>query len=123
VSIIRTDLFGAVRRIKTTEAWPRIQSLHSEDAITWSVFGTIARAPQNIMETGLKDMFRLIDLPDADAYNAEIFLCRRIPHPDTLVSGGPEIDGGITTSNTVILGEAKWLSGIGAAQGKDKDKD
>lgn len=38
------------------------------------------------------------------------------------VSGCPEIDVGITTSNTVILAEAKWLSGIGATQGKAKDK-
>lgn len=100
-----------------------LQSLHSEDAITWSVFGTIARAPQNILETWLRDLFRLIDLPGAKTDNAEIFLWRRIPHPDTLVSGGPEIDVGITTSNTVILGEAKWLSGTGTAQGKAKDKD
>ncbi len=100
-----------------------LQSLHSEDAITWSVFGTIARAPQDILENWLRDLFRLIDLPDSDSDNAEIFLWRRIPHPDTLVPGGPEIDVGITTSNTVILGEAKWLSGIGAAQGKAKNKD
>ena len=100
-----------------------LQSLHSEDAITWSVFGTISRSPQNILETWLRDLFRLIDLPDSDCANAEIFLWRRIPHPDTLVSGGPEIDVGITTSNTVILCEAKWLSGIGAAQGKARDKD
>lgn len=100
-----------------------LQSLHSEDAITWSVFGTISRAPRNILEIWLRDLFRLIDLPDAKTNNAEIFLWRRIPHPDTLVSGGPEIDVGITTSNTVILAEAKWLSGIGAAQGKARDKD
>jgi len=100
-----------------------LQSLHSEDAITWSVFGTIARASQDILEPWLRDLFRLIDLPDAKTDDAEISLWRRIPHPDTLVSGGPEIDVGITTSNTVILGEAKWLSGIGAAQGKAKDKD
>jgi len=100
-----------------------LQSLHSEDAITWSVFGTIARAPQDILETWLRNLFRLIDLPDANTDNAEISLWRRIPHPDTLVPGGPEIDVGITTSNTVILGEAKWLSGIGAAQGKARDKD
>lgn len=100
-----------------------LQSLHSEDAITWSVFGTIARAPQDVLDTWLRDLFRLIDLPDSDSDNAEIILWRRTPHPDTLVSGGPEIDVGITTSNTVILAEAKWLSGIGAAQGKAKDKD
>lgn len=100
-----------------------LQSLHSEDAITWSVFGTIARAPQNILETWLKDLFRLIDLPDSESDNAEIFLWRRLPHPDTLVSGGPEIDVGIMTSNTVILVEAKWLSGVCAKQGKARDKD
>lgn len=100
-----------------------LQSLHSEDAITWSVFGTIARMPQDILETWLRDLFGLIDLPVASTDNANFFLWRRIPHPDTLVSGGPEIDVGIMTSNTVILAEAKWLSGIGTAQGKAKDKD
>jgi len=100
-----------------------LQSLHSEDAITWSVFGTISRAPQNTLEAWLKDLFRLIDLPDSESDNSEIFLWRRLPHPDTLVPGGPEIDVGILTSNTVILGEAKWLSGVGAKQGKAGDKD
>lgn len=99
-----------------------LQSLHSEDAITWSVFGTISRMPQDILETWLRDLFRLIDLPDSDSANAEIFLWRRIPHPDTLVPGGPKIDVGIATSNTLILGEAKWLSGVGAKQGKARDK-
>jgi len=100
-----------------------LQSLHSEDAITWSVFGTIARAPKDFLESWVRDLFRLIDLPVSDSTNAEIFLWRRIPHPDTLVSGGPEIDVGIMTLNTVILVEAKWLSGVGAAQGKARDKD
>ena len=100
-----------------------LQSLHSEDAITWSVFGTIARAAQDILETWLRDLFRLIDLPDANTDNAEISLWRRIPHPDTLVPGGPEIDMSIMTSNTVILAEAKWRSGVGAKQGKARDKD
>lgn len=73
--------------------------------------------------TKVSGLARLIDLPDARTDNAEIFLWRRIPHPDTLVSGGPEIDVGITTSDTVILAEAKWMSGVGAKQGKNKDKD
>jgi len=45
------------------------------------------------------------------------------PAATHLVPEGPEIDVGITPSNTVILAEAKWLSGIGTAQGKAKDKD
>ena len=51
-----------------------------------------------------------------------MWLWRRLPHPDTLVSGGPEIDFGVQTDNILILGEAKWLSGVGKMQGKKKDK-
>jgi hypothetical protein len=65
----------------------------------------------------------MLDLPGVRTEDAEIFLWRRIPHPDTLGPGGPEIDVGIATANALILIEAKWLSGVGAAQGKKKDKD
>jgi len=52
-----------------------------------------------------------------------IFLWRRLPHPDTLVLGGPEIDAGIITKNALVLVEAKWQSEVGAKQGKMRDKD
>jgi hypothetical protein len=100
-----------------------LQSIHSEDAITWSVFGTAAKASQPELEAWLADLLTLVDLPQVETTAAEVFLWRRIPHPDNLVPGGPEIDVGISTSNALILGEAKWQSGVGAAQGKGKDKD
>lgn len=100
-----------------------LQSLHSEDAITWSVFGTAARAPQSELEAWIADLISLLDLPDVKPSRAAVSLWRRIPHPDTLVPGGPEIDVSISTENALILGEAKWLSSVGAAQGKKKDKD
>ena len=100
-----------------------LQSINSEDAITWSIFGTAARAPQLELELWLSDLMSLLALPDVDTSGAEVFLWRRIPHPDNLVPGGPEIDVGISTSNALILGEAKWQSGVGTAQGKKKDKD
>ncbi|HPN86738.1 MAG TPA: hypothetical protein PKV11_06700 [Smithella sp.] len=100
-----------------------LQSLHSEDAITWSVFGTISRFEQEKREAWLTDLFKMIQLPDANAKSADIYLWRRVPHPDNRVPGGPEIDVGILTENTLILGEAKWLSGVGTAQGKGKNKD
>lgn len=100
-----------------------LQSLHSEDAITWSVFGTVARAPKSQLETWIADLMSILDLPNVSVAGAEVFLWRRIPHPDNLVPGGPEIDFGISTSNSIILGEAKWKSGVGVAQGKTKDKD
>jgi hypothetical protein len=100
-----------------------LQSIHSEDAITWSVFGTAGRSSQLDLEAWLTEFFMLLNLPGLETRDAEVFLWRRVPHPDTLVPGGPEIDVGISTANALILGEAKWQSGVGAAQGKMKDKD
>ena len=99
-----------------------LQSLHSEDAITWSVFGTAGRSPGPKLAAWLAELLTMLGLPDVQTKEAEIFLWRRIPHPDTLGPGGPEIDVGISTANTLVLIEAKWLSGVGAAQGKKKDK-
>ncbi len=100
-----------------------LQSIHSEDAITWSVFGTIAHSSQETLEAWLADLFLILGLKDIQTKNAEIFLWRRIPHPDILVPGGPEIDVGIMTENALVLGEAKWQSSTGTRQGKNKDKD
>jgi len=100
-----------------------LQSLHSEDAITWSVFGTAARSPKLQRAAWLAELLTMLDLPGVRTEDAEIFLWRRTPHPDTLGPGGPEIDVGISTDNALILIEAKWLSRVGAAQGTKKDKD
>jgi len=40
-------------------------------------------------------------LPHLQIDDVEIFLWRRVPHPDTLVPGGPEIDIGISTANAL----------------------
>ncbi|MCX5677280.1 MAG: hypothetical protein NTX87_20025 [Planctomycetota bacterium] len=100
-----------------------LQSLHSEDAITWSVFGTLTGLEKEQTEKWVADLLALLDLDKISPRDAHIYLWRRTPHPDTIVPGGPEIDFGIMTDNGVLLGEAKWLSGIGQQQGKDKDKD
>jgi hypothetical protein len=100
-----------------------LQSIHSEDAITWSVFGTVAHAIPAIRKQYVRDLFLKFGIDDQDIVHSEISLWRRIPHPDTLVSGGPEIDFGIHTDRAVVLGEAKWRSSVGAKQGKNKDKD
>lgn len=100
-----------------------LQSLNSEDAITWSVFGTIARAEQAKRKAWLTDLFAMIQLPDTNVKSADIYLWRRVPHPDNRVPGGPEIDVGILTENTIVLIEAKWLSKTGTGQGKGKNKD
>jgi len=55
--------------------------------------------------------------------DANVWLWRRLPHPDTLVPGGPEIDFGIQTADVFLLGEAKWRSSVGASQGVERNKD
>lgn len=116
---------GADKQICTTGLgfYCDLQSIHSEDAITWSVFGTAARAPQPELRAWLRDLLQLFELPKTQSEKADVFLWRRLPHPDTLVSGGPEIDAGILTENAVILIEAKWQSEVGEKQGKMRDKD
>lgn len=99
-----------------------LQSIHSEDAITWSVFGPVIYAAATVREAFVRDLLALIGVRANAAY-AHIWLWRRLPHPDTLVPGGPEIDFGVQTDDVFLLGEAKWRSSIGAAQGVNRDKD
>lgn len=99
-----------------------LQSIHSEDAITWSVFGPVIYAGDDVRQAFVTELFRLIEVPGTPA-NAHIWLWRRLPHPDSLVSGGPEIDFGIQTDDVFLLGEAKWRSSVGTAQGVNRDKD
>lgn len=99
-----------------------LQSLHSEDAITWSVFGTIANSPNDVRVGFVEEVFSKIAPTLPAPSTATISLWRRIPHPDTLVSGGPEIDFLILTDRVLVLGEAKWLSSVGRGQGASRCK-
>jgi len=54
--------------------------------------------------------------------DCEVSCWRRIPHPDTLVSGGPELDALLVGDKTVLVVEAKWRSSEGKGQGKGGDK-
>jgi hypothetical protein len=115
---------GEQRKVATRKLgyYCDIQSVHSEDAITWSVFGTIAHASQQARSAWVKEFLSLLQLTSAADRTSEVFLWRRVPHPDTLVSGGPEVDFGILTKDVVVLGEAKWRSSVAENQGKARDK-
>jgi hypothetical protein len=99
-----------------------IQSLNSEDALTWSVFGPIAYGPADLRSRFAAAVFRLVGIPQPPEEAATIWLWRRLPHPDTLVSGGPEVDFGIQTQTAFLIGEAKWKSKVARGQGKDKSQ-
>ncbi|MCC6446320.1 MAG: hypothetical protein IT210_23060 [Armatimonadetes bacterium] len=100
-----------------------LQSVHSEDALIWSVFGTIAYMDTSVRRNYCMSLFKLLDLPYSEVKQADIWLWRRIPHPDTLCPGGPEIDFGIHADDVVIFGEAKWFSKVARQQGKKGNKD
>jgi len=98
-----------------------LQSLHSEDAISWSFFGTLSTAPVNVRTAFLNWLLGRIGLTTNEK-DCTIELWRRIPHPDTRGQGGPEIDFLIQGDATVVFGEAKWRSGEGSGQGLSKTK-
>lgn len=99
-----------------------LQSLHSEDALTWNVFEAFVSAPES---EGVRFGNWLLGQlePDPEPYHTcEIDLWRRIPHPDSLVPGGPEIDFLVVGDRCVIFGEAKWRSAERKGQGLQGNK-
>ena len=118
--------FENLKKIIATKAvgfYSDLQSLHSEDAITWSVFGPVAYAAPEIRASFVGVLLKLIGVPNGPISIANVWLWRRIPHPDTLVLGGPEVDFGLQTDDVFVIGEAKWRSSIGVGQGVKRDKD
>ena len=99
-----------------------LQSVHSEDAVTWSLFGPILYSAPEVRSKFAVELLASLDIMQPPV-STNIWLWRRIPHPDNLAPGGPEIDFGIQTEETLLLGEAKWRSGVGAAQGVERNKD
>jgi hypothetical protein len=100
-----------------------LQSLHSEDAVTWSYFGPLTVQPPDARARFLE---WLLDRLDLNAWQGSstcsIDLWRRVPHPDKSLPGGPELDFVLDGGRCVVFGEVKWRSGEGQKQGVKKDK-
>lgn len=101
-----------------------LQSLRSEDALTWSVFGTISRGDRETRAKWVAAFFKLLGLQFVTSENTEFILWRRIPHPEKpdCEDRGPELDFGILTDTSVVFGEAKWRAPVATNQGVNKDK-
>lgn len=97
-----------------------LQSIKSEDAITWSLFGYVAYQNKKIRLQFLNELLEKLNLTQDT--NCEIKLWQRLPHPETFGSGGPEMDVIILGSRHLLLVECKWGAGIGKNQGKNKNK-
>ena len=94
-----------------------LQSVHSEDVITYNFFGITSDRSVEVLNW----LSNQLGLSGGDQV-CEVSCWRRIPHPDTLVSGGPELDALLVGDKTVVMVEAKWKSGEGKGQGKSGKK-
>jgi hypothetical protein len=100
-----------------------LQSIHSEDAVSWSLLGPLVYATADVRAAFVAQLLELILGLAVTPSPTHIWLWRRLPHPDTLVSGGPEVDFGVQTADTLVLGEAKWRSAVARGQGADGTRD
>jgi len=108
--------------IKELGYYTDLQSINSEDALTWSLFGYISKCSNEVKTDFLNELLKHLKYEGNQKY-CNINLWTRLPHPETFVSGGPEIDVFIQSEKYIILIECKYKSQIGQNQGKDKDKD
>jgi hypothetical protein len=101
-----------------------IQSLNSEDAITWSYFGPFLAETSESRAAFLNWLLEEVGLAElAGGERCGIDLWRRIPHPDPPISpGGPELDVVLDGDQAVVFLEAKWRSKEGARQGRTGTK-
>jgi hypothetical protein len=88
----------------------RLQSINSEDAVTWSTFGTLLDAAQDVRAAFLNDLLRLAGVPLAERNrDCVVEMWKRYPHPDTgRAANGPEADAMLIGDRTVVCIESKW---------------
>ena len=109
---------------QTERSYCALQSLNSEDAVTYSVFGTLSRMPRSEKREVFGRMFASLGLPLA-VDEPQVRFWTRVPHPDkpSAVTSGPELDVSIYAGDTLVIGEAKWNSKIDIKQGTSKERD
>ena len=102
--------------------YTNLQSINSEDALTWSLFGYISKQDNETRTKFVNELLEKLNF-DNNQKKSVINLWTRIPHPDTFGRGGPEIDVFIQSEEYIFLIECKYKSEIGKNQGKEKNKD
>jgi hypothetical protein len=95
-----------------------LQSIASEDAITWSFFGPFLTTSTDARAKLLNWLLDLADVEHEPNTTCEIRLWRRLPHPETGKSShGPEPDFALHGDRSIVLGEAKWSAKEDMQQG------
>lgn len=97
----------------------RFQSINSEDAVTWSWFGTLGTAPATARQESIGWLYDRIGL-GVEAVEPQIDQWMRIYHPNAPGSSrGPELDARIVDTTAVVYVEAKWHATLGTGRGAD----
>lgn len=101
----------------------KFQSLNSEDAVTWSWFGTLALAEPKERAAALQWLLNKVGLAAEVTPEAMIDQWSRVHHPNVPESPrGPEIDARVSDTNLLMYVEAKWHAELGSGRGAQEGK-
>jgi hypothetical protein len=103
-----------------------LQSVASEDALTWSIIGPIVYASHDVRQAWNERFLALVGVENSlqAASDTSLWMWRTIPHPAQLQARSrPELDFGLLTRDVVLFGEGKWNSRVGRRQGPDQTHD
>ena len=97
----------------------KFQSANSEDALTWSWFGTLSCVSPAKRRATLAWLYEHAAIDALPSFGAAVDQWPRVLHPNSLGSSrGPELDARIDDpSGAVIYVEAKWEADLGSGRG------
>lgn len=96
----------------------KFQSLRSEDALTWSWFGTLRGAALQSRRASLQWLCARLGLNVEVSDDIAVHQWRRVPHPNVAGRLGPEVDAIVDDPHGVLVYvEAKWEAALGTGRG------
>jgi hypothetical protein len=97
----------------------KFQSLSSEDAVTWSWFGTLGRAGVEPRRRTVQWLYDRLGLQLRASPDVRVDQWMRVIHPNALKSSkGPELDARIDDPGVALVYvEAKWDAALGSGKG------
>lgn len=96
----------------------KFQSLRSEDALTWSWFGTLSGARPEHRQAALQWLCDQLQLDVSVSNDVAVRQWMRVPHPNVPGRVGPEVDAVVDDPDGVLMYvEAKWDAILGTGRG------
>ena len=112
------DAAALARRLNRVS---KFQSLRSEDALTWSWFGTLSMSSQESRRAALQWVFDRAELEAQATRDVLIRQWIRVAHPHFPGRTGPEVDAVLDDpGGALIYVEAKWEARLGTGKGADR---